>query len=336
MRAPRRRRGEPERPAPGRGCRAGRRCCCRCGSGRRSPSGTPGRGRAHDHRGCGTEPCSEELQRGGLAANLVERVVQVGQVLDLGDRQQADVRRALGDPQDRGLVEQRVEDSTRAEPLLQPLGDVVDTALAADVLAEQDDLRSPAHLVGKGGVQASRQCPCIGELCVLGERPAVQLEAGRRGEERGCRARRDPSRVVGRHRGDHLLGRLEAWPMGGLLGRGHDPLAGIVDQPEQLVRGRGARFGDRGVARCAGADRATRSRRSPRRTDTTARRRCRRGPTAAPCADAGRRGVAHRARSGRPRRRCPTPRRSRRRPGRSGGAPGCRSSRRSSPRGSAR
>ena len=49
---PRRRRA-PGPPRPGRGCRAARRRCCRCGSGRRSPSGRRARGRAPPS-GCGT------------------------------------------------------------------------------------------------------------------------------------------------------------------------------------------------------------------------------------------------------------------------------------------
>ena len=105
--------------------------------------------------------------------------------------------RPLGDPQDRRLVEQRVEDAAGSKPFLQPGSDVVHAALAADILAEQDDLRPPGHLVGEHGVQASGEGPRIGELGVLGERPAVQLEAGGGGEERGCRARRDPSWVRG-------------------------------------------------------------------------------------------------------------------------------------------
>ena len=53
--APRRRRG-PAPPSPGRGCRAVLRCCCRCGSGRRSPSGRRGR-RPAPPSGCGTGRC---------------------------------------------------------------------------------------------------------------------------------------------------------------------------------------------------------------------------------------------------------------------------------------
>ena len=75
---------------------------------------------AHDHR-VPELAGAEELQRGGLAAQLVERVVEVGQVLDLRHRQQADVRRALRDAEDRGLVEQRVEDAPAPKRFCRPL-----------------------------------------------------------------------------------------------------------------------------------------------------------------------------------------------------------------------
>ena len=113
-------------------------------------------GHAHDHR-VAELAGAEELERGRLAAQLVERVVQVGEVLDLRDRQQADVGRALGDAEDARLVEQRVEDAGRAEALLEAVGDVVDAALAADVLAEHEELGAPQQLVGERGVQAAGQ-----------------------------------------------------------------------------------------------------------------------------------------------------------------------------------
>ena len=56
-------------------------------------------------------PELEELEGRRLAAELVDRVVDVGEVLDLRDGQQADVGRALGDAEDARLVEERVEDA---------------------------------------------------------------------------------------------------------------------------------------------------------------------------------------------------------------------------------
>src|SRR6185503_2401486 len=98
---------------------------------------------------------AEELQARRLAAQLVEGVVEVGQVLDLGDREETDVRRPLRNAQDRGFVQESVEDATGPESALEAVGHVVDAALATDVLTEQDHLRPPAQLVGKGGVQAA-------------------------------------------------------------------------------------------------------------------------------------------------------------------------------------
>ena len=98
------------------------------------------------------------------------------------------MRGPLGDAEDRGLVEQRVEDATGAEPLLQPVGDVVDAALAPDVLAEQDHLGPPSQLIGEGGVQASGQRPGGRDEGVLGQRPAMQLEP-RAGSSSGLAAR---------------------------------------------------------------------------------------------------------------------------------------------------
>ena len=70
-----------------------------------------GEAREPEHHWVAELARAEELQRGGLAAQLIERVMHVGQVLDLGDRQQADVRRALGDAQDARLVQEGVEDT---------------------------------------------------------------------------------------------------------------------------------------------------------------------------------------------------------------------------------
>ena len=113
-------------------------------------------GDAHDHR-VAELAGAEELERRGLAADLVEGVVDVGEVLDLRHRQQADVRRALGDAEDARLVEQRVEHARLAEALLQAVGDVVDAALAPDVLAEDEQLGSPEQLVGRAPRSARRR-----------------------------------------------------------------------------------------------------------------------------------------------------------------------------------
>ena len=55
----------------------------------------------------------EELQRRRLAAQLVLGVVEVREVLDLGDRDEARDGGPEREPEDRRLVEQRVEDPPR-------------------------------------------------------------------------------------------------------------------------------------------------------------------------------------------------------------------------------
>ena len=61
-------------------------------------------------------PVGEEPQRRRLAAQLVLGVVQVGEVLDLRHRQRSPLSAgAEREPEDRLLVEQRVEDARRAE-----------------------------------------------------------------------------------------------------------------------------------------------------------------------------------------------------------------------------
>ena len=92
-------------------------------------------GHPDDHR-VPVRPGREERHRGRLAAQLVLGVVQVGQVLDLGNGEQPVQPGAEREPEDRRLVEQGVEDPLAAEPLVQPLGDAVHAALAGHVLAE--------------------------------------------------------------------------------------------------------------------------------------------------------------------------------------------------------
>ena len=92
-------------------------------------------GDAH-HHAVAVLAAREERQRRRLAAQLVDRVVDVGEVLDLGDRQQARHRGTEGQAEDRLLVEDRVEHPRLAGLALEPPGDAVHPALDADVLAE--------------------------------------------------------------------------------------------------------------------------------------------------------------------------------------------------------
>ena len=108
----RRRPGGPARRSPARGCRAARRARCRCGSGRRSPSGSRSRRCARPAGSCTARWRRTQARR--LAAQLVLGVVQVGEVLDLRDRHQPGHAGAERQPEDRLLVEQRVEDPPAA------------------------------------------------------------------------------------------------------------------------------------------------------------------------------------------------------------------------------
>jgi hypothetical protein len=79
----------------------------------------PVAGDPHDER-VAVLALGEELQRRRLAPELVLGVVQVGEVLDLGNGQEARHPRAEGHAEDRLLVEDRVEDPGRARSLQQP------------------------------------------------------------------------------------------------------------------------------------------------------------------------------------------------------------------------
>ena len=150
-------------------------------------------GDAHDHR-VDVLAGGEERQRRRLAAELVDGVVHVGEVLDLGDRQHARHTRAEGEAEDRLLVEQRVEHAVAAGRPLQPAGDAVDAALGADVLAEHEHRRV-------GGEQlAERPVDRLGERQrrpVLGERAEERACAGSAGRPRR-RVRRPGEGGVGR------------------------------------------------------------------------------------------------------------------------------------------
>ncbi len=97
-------------------------------------------GHANHHR-IAVLPVGKELQRRTLAANLVRRVVKVGQVLDLRDRQQPRHSGAEREAEDRLLVEQRVEHPRGTGLAEKATGDAVHATLAGDVLAEDHRLR---------------------------------------------------------------------------------------------------------------------------------------------------------------------------------------------------
>ncbi len=108
-------------------------------------------GDPHHHR-IAVLALGEEAERGGLAADLVGRVVQVGEVLNLRHRQHARQAGAQRQPEDGLLVKERVEHPSRAELAQQPAGHPVDAALAGHILPEHEHVGPGGQGVGQGGV----------------------------------------------------------------------------------------------------------------------------------------------------------------------------------------
>ena len=108
----------------------------------------------------------EELQRRRLSAELILRVVEVRQVLDLRDRQEAAHRGAEREPEDRRLVEQRVEHATRPEASVKSARHAVDTALHRDVLPEQQRVRVALEQGSQPGVDplSERERLAVGKV----------------------------------------------------------------------------------------------------------------------------------------------------------------------------
>ncbi len=186
------------------------------------------RGHPHDH-GVPVGALGEEPQRCRLPAQLVEGVVQVGEVLDLGDRQQAGGARAEGQAEYGLLVQEGVEHPGGAEALQQPARHAVHPALAGHVLPEEHDLGAGAHDVGQRAVDRLRQ----------GERT---LAFGRGvAEQRGTVARlahglrRDLGGAAGGERRHDLVSRPQPWPARGLQRQLEHMLADRLVAPEQLV-----------------------------------------------------------------------------------------------------
>ena len=110
-----------------------------------------------DHDAVPVAALGEELQCRRLSAQLVLRVVQVGEVLDLGYRHEAGDRRPERQSENRCLVEQGVEHAPGAEPRMQATGDAVDAALRRHVLAEDEKLGRMLEPVGERRVDALRE-----------------------------------------------------------------------------------------------------------------------------------------------------------------------------------
>ena len=129
-------------------------------------------GDANDHR-VAVLPVGEERQARRLAPQLILGVVQIGEVLDLRDREQPGHAGAERDTEDRLLVEQRVEHAGGAELLLQPSRDAVHPALEGDVLTEHDRPRlvdehvTGDHTLFVGGVvsvEHGRAAPALARV----------------------------------------------------------------------------------------------------------------------------------------------------------------------------
>jgi hypothetical protein len=177
-------------------------------------------GDAHHHR-IAVLAVGEELQRAGLAADLVAGVVEVGEVLDLRQRQHAEVGIALGKTEDHGLVEQGVEHPRRAEGLVQALRHRVDAALLRHVLAEQQGFRVLGEQVVQGLVDLDGEMArrlLLGQLRLAAE----GLQAGLGIVVAGGLAVDDIG-MAGRQRRHHLVQRGELRPAIGFLGGGEAP-----------------------------------------------------------------------------------------------------------------
>ena len=143
----------------------------------------------------------EELQRRRLAAELILGVVEVGEVLDLGQRHEAGHRGAGREAEDRRLVEQRVEDAAGAEASMEAARDAVDAALGRDVLAEEERLGMPLERVCERAVDRERERQRLGHRLARGGVAACELG-------HGCRR-------AGGERPHHVGRALELRPSGG-------------------------------------------------------------------------------------------------------------------------
>ena len=162
--------------------------------------------------------------------------------------------RALGDAEDRGLVEQGVEDASRPEPLLEVVGDVVHAALARDVLAEDEELRSPGQLVGQGGVDV----PGHGAGRGLGRRLGERAEDGRRASSSSTGSASEPPPGRGdRGRGavtSAVVLRRGRWVASSAAAH---TLADVCDQGAELVGEAAPVSASRRALRRSGSSRST-------------------------------------------------------------------------------
>ncbi len=191
-------------------------------------------GDPHHHRGLEL-PRREEARAAGLAPELIERVVQVGEVLDLRDRQHPGQPEPLGDAQDRGLVEQRVEHPRRPEGLLQAGRDAVDTTLLPDVLPEGHRVWTGHELIAQRGVQPDREGPLPRGGRILREPPGMRGGPCLRGEVATRYLGSDGVRPVRGQRGHDLRDRREVTGRGCARLEGGDVGPDPFDDADQRV-----------------------------------------------------------------------------------------------------
>ena len=154
-------------------------------------------------------PAEKKRRRRRLAAELVLGVVQVGQVLDLRDRDQSGEPGAEPEAEDRLLVQDRVEHPGRSEPALQTAGDAVHPALGPDVLTEHQHPPVGGQDIGQRRVDRLGQRARLGRVRSRSRpgrsagscRGPDPLRSGRRGERRDHLGRRA-----------RAAGRRAAWP----------------------------------------------------------------------------------------------------------------------------
>ena len=204
-----------------------------------------------DHHPVPVGPLREELQRRRLAAELILGVVEVREVLDLRDRQEPAHRSTEREPEDRRLVEQRVEDPSCAEPRVQPARDAVHTAFRRDVLAEEERVSVALENRREPGV----------------DRPA-RVSAARRP---ASRTRLAFSATTPAERGASGAMTCSAVVICGSAADLERELAHLVARGEVVVcelLARRARPPTRASARCRGSGRARSRRGSPAACDT--------------------------------------------------------------------
>ena len=171
------------------------------------------------HHGVAVLAVREELQASRLAAELVFGIVEVGEVLDLRHREQAGKAGAEAEPQDRLLVEQGVEDPADSEPPGQSPRHPVDASFAADVLAEDQQLRVGGQRIGETAVDRVRQRHRPGFL----RQPAAEGARTRRGIPGLGGPARHLAGVARRQRAGHLGAAGQAAVRHGLVGERPDP-----------------------------------------------------------------------------------------------------------------